>query len=98
MDEVIKIMTEGEVIEIFPYEDEELTPGHFEAIVSYDETVYHLLLSPDKQPIKINHIASIDDYDLPTDADGWDAYWENVIDDGLEDDPWDGLAEWEEEE
>ena len=80
-----KIFTEGEVIEIFPFDDPSVEPGHYEALVYHEEVNYHILLSPDKQPIKINHVATEADYDMSDyDLDDWDI----TLSDGL----------WEEEE
>ena len=97
MDErLLKIWTEGEVVETFPYDDEELQPGHFESIIVHDEVVYHILLSPDQQPVRINHIASEADYDIPGDDEGdeW-RDWDNTLMDGLEDDTYDFTDEEE---
>ena len=60
-----------------------------------NETVYHILLSYDQQPIKINHIASEADYDLYDDnEDDW-SDWDNTLMDGLEDDSSDFIDEEE---
>ena len=73
------------MIEMFPFEDEELEPGHQEALIAHDELVYHVLVSADGQPLKINHIASEDDYDM--DDEDY-AEWDKLVGDGLEDFPW----------
>jgi hypothetical protein len=88
MDEqLIRIWTEGEIVEIFPFEDDGLEPGHFEAIVVHDDVVYHVLLDSNQQPLKINHIVTEADYDLPEEEGEWDD-WDRTLYDGLEDNPW----------
>lgn len=96
MDEkLLEIWSQGEMVEIFPFEDEELKPGHQEAIVVYDEMVYHILVAADGQPIRINHTASDADYDFPDNAEDWDDLWDSTIGDGLDDEP---DFDWSEEE
>lgn len=86
MDEkLLEIWTQGEIVEIFPFDDGELESGHREAIVVHDGLVYYLLVSADGQPLKINHIASDDDYDTDNESD---AEWDELLGDGLEDFPW----------
>ena len=88
MDEqLIRIWTEGELVEAFPFEDDGLEPGHFEAIVVHDDTVYYVLLDSNQQPLKINHVATEADYDLPDEEDEW-GDWDSMLLDGLDDNPW----------
>lgn len=86
MDEkLLEVWSQGEVVDIFPFEDSKVESGHQEAIVVYDNMVYYILLSADGHPIKINHVASDDDYDM--DDEDY-AEWDKLVGDGLEDFPW----------
>ena len=88
MDEqLIRIWTEGELVETFPFEEDGLAPGHFEAIVVHDDVVYHVLLDSNQQPLKINHVTSEEDYDSLDGEDDW-GDWDSTLLDGLDDNPW----------
>ena len=82
---LLEIWSEGEIVDMFPFEDEGIESGHQEAIVVHDGLVYYILVSADEQPLKINHVASDDDYDV--DDEDY-AEWDKLVGDGLEDFPW----------
>lgn len=93
--ELIKIMTEGEIVEIFPYDDATIPveSGYTEALVIFEDNLHYVLLDQEGKAVKLNHMSSLnEDYDSLEEGWGVDDDW-STLDEFLDEDD-----SWEEEE